>query len=84
MKSADAGPSTGDETDQPDVPPRPESRQVTPQRGSLQYDAFISYSRGNFEVADKFERDLETFPLPRESASGWAGDTSTFSGTSAT
>ena len=45
---------------------RPESRQDAPQRGALQYDAFISYSRGNFEVAHKFERDLETFPLPRD------------------
>ena len=66
MKSADFGPSTGNETDQPEVPLRPESRQDTPQSGTLQSDTFISYSRGNFEVADKFERDLETFPLPRD------------------
>ena len=32
----------------------------------LLYDAFISYSRGNLDAADKIERDLETFPLPRE------------------
>src|SRR6478609_466382 len=32
----------------------------------LRYDAFISYSRHNLDVADKIERDLETFPLPRE------------------
>lgn len=32
----------------------------------LRYDAFISYSRRNLEVADKIERDLEKFPLPRD------------------
>ena len=30
------------------------------------YDAFISYSRGNLDAADKIERDLEAFRLPRE------------------
>jgi TIR domain-containing protein len=30
------------------------------------YDAFISYSRGNLDAADKIERDLEMFPLPRD------------------
>lgn len=57
--------SAGDETDQPAVS-RPESGQDAPQRGTLQYDAFISYSRGNAEVADKLERDLEAFPLPKD------------------
>ena len=66
MKSAEFGPSTGDDTDQPEAPSRPESGQDAPQRGALQYDAFISYSRGNSEVADKLERDLETFPLPKD------------------
>src|SRR6476659_4834888 len=65
MTSADLGPSTGDETDQSGVPSS-ESPQDASQCGTLQYDAFISYSRGNFEVADKIERDLETFPLPRD------------------
>jgi hypothetical protein len=37
-----------------------------PADDGLQYDAFISYSRRNSEVADKLERDLETFPLPRD------------------
>ena len=32
----------------------------------LRYDAFISYSRHNLDVADKIERDLERFPLPRD------------------
>jgi TIR domain len=30
------------------------------------YDAFISYSRKNSDVADKIERDLQNFPLTRE------------------
>ena len=30
------------------------------------YDAFISYSRRNLAAADKIERDLQKFPLPRE------------------
>lgn len=29
------------------------------------YDAFVSYSRKNADAADKIERDLQTFPLPR-------------------
>ena len=32
----------------------------------LIYDAFISYSRGNFDEAEKVETDLEKFPLPRD------------------
>jgi hypothetical protein len=36
-----------------------------PTHDNVRYDAFISYSRRNLEVADKIERDLETFPLPR-------------------
>jgi hypothetical protein len=31
------------------------------------YDAFISYSRKNSDVADKIERDLQEFPLTRSS-----------------
>ena len=30
------------------------------------YDAFISYTRGNLDVANKIERGLESFLLPRE------------------
>jgi hypothetical protein len=30
------------------------------------YDAFVSYSRKNSDAADKIERDLQKFPLPRE------------------
>src|SRR6476619_6613451 len=30
------------------------------------YDAFISYSRRDLDASDKIERDLESFPLPRE------------------
>jgi hypothetical protein len=30
------------------------------------YDAFISYTRGDLDVANKIERELETFLLPRE------------------
>ena len=30
------------------------------------YDAFISYSRKNSEIADKVERDLQSFPLTRD------------------
>jgi hypothetical protein len=50
----------------------------------LRYDAFISYSRHNLDVADKIERDLERFPLPRDIRKSWDDDTSTCSGTSAT
>jgi hypothetical protein len=45
------------------------------------YDAFISYSRKNSDVADKIERDLQKFPQTREHRSCWGDDTSTFSGT---
>jgi WD40 repeat protein len=32
----------------------------------MQFDVFISYSRHDAAVADKIERDLERYPLPRE------------------
>ena len=32
----------------------------------MPYDVFISYSRHNADQADKIERDLEKYPLPRE------------------
>jgi WD40 repeat protein len=35
-------------------------------RDGFLYDGFISYSRLDLDAADKIERDLETFPLPRE------------------
>ena len=66
MKSEDLDSPTGDETHRPEMSSRTESTKCTGQLGPPQYDAFISYSRGNFEVADKLERDLETFPLPRD------------------
>ena len=33
---------------------------------ALRYDVFLSYSRKDIAVADKLERDLENFPLPRD------------------
>ena len=51
------------------------SDQAGPDGGSAQdqsahdgfvYDAFISYSRKNSDIADKIERDLQNFPLTRE------------------
>src|SRR6478609_805060 len=51
-----------------DEPGRTEAqpRKTDTIRDGLRYDAFISYSRHNLDVADKIERDLERFPLPRD------------------
>src|SRR6478672_1537773 len=43
-----------------------ENARQEPAAGGFLYDAFISYSRHNLETAAKIERDLETFPLPRD------------------
>src|SRR6185312_16627253 len=66
MTAADSQPSATDETGRPEAPSDPTSRQEESTPDGLLYDAFISYSRGNLDVADKIERDLETFPLPRD------------------
>ena len=54
MTISDSHASTGDETGRAAVP------------SGFLYDAFISYSRANIDAADKIERDLESFPLPRD------------------
>ena len=79
MKSADFGASTGDDTDQPEVS-RPESGQDTPQRSTLQYDAFISYSRATSRWPTSSNAISRHSRCRETSASGWAGDTSTFPG----
>src|SRR5262245_61515698 len=52
--NADSPSTATDETDPPTA------------HVDLTYDAFISYSRGNIDEADKIETDLEKFRLPRD------------------
>src|SRR6478752_9785471 len=66
MTTPDSQPSATDEASRPHAPSGPGSRQEGSTRDGFLYDAFISYSRRNLDVADKIERDLETFPLPRD------------------
>ena len=66
MTTADSQPSATDEASRPDAPSGSGSRQEGPTPDGFLYDAFISYSRRNLDVADKIERDLERFPLPRD------------------
>ena len=56
--------SARDETGRPEAPSGPGLGQEGWTPEGLLYDAFISYSWGNLDVADKIERDLERFPLP--------------------
>jgi WD40 repeat protein len=65
MNISDSHASASDETGRPDEPSADAAEEGRPPDGFL-YDAFISYSRHNLDAADKIERDLETFPLPRE------------------
>ena len=67
MTSAGLQPSAGDETGQQIAPSDPASgREGAKEPAGLRYDAFISYSRRDLDVADKIERDLESFPLPHD------------------
>ena len=66
MTTADSQPSATDEASRPDAPSGSGPRQQGPTPEGFLYDAFISYSRRNLDVADKIERDLERFPLPRD------------------
>ena len=67
MTIPDSRASASGETGRPEEPSGPgsDAQEGSPPDGFL-YDAFISYSRANLDAADKIERDLETFPLPRD------------------
>ena len=66
MTIPDSRAAAGGETGRPEESSGPGlSQEGLPPDGFL-YDAFISYSRANLDAADKIERDLETFPLPRD------------------
>jgi MTH538 TIR-like domain (DUF1863) len=64
--TANSQPSATDETGRPEAPSGPGSRQEIGTPDGFLYDAFISYSQENLDVAEKIERDLETFPLPQD------------------
>ena len=65
MTTADFESSTGEEMGRPEAPSGPGAEPEGPSSDTLPYDVFLSYSRADLEIADKMERDLETFPLPR-------------------
>src|SRR5262245_59953137 len=66
MTSPDSTPVAGEQTGGPQVAPGFGGEQDGHARAGFGYDAFIRYSRVNLDAGDKIERDLETFPLPRE------------------
>ena len=66
MTTPDSHPSTSDDRGRPEAPSGPGASQDGWTPDGLLYDAFISYSRGNLDAADKIERDLEAFRLPRD------------------
>ena len=66
MTIPDSQPSACDETGRPEAPSSPGVGQKGWTPDGFLYDTFISYSRDNLDVADKIERELQTFPLPRE------------------
>ena len=56
-------------SDEPGRPAQPSGHGVAQEEWTpdgFLYDAFISYSRSNLDAADKIERDLEMFLLPRD------------------
>ena len=66
MSSSDFRASDSDDSDRSEAGPDGGSAQEQSAHDGFVYDAFISYSRKNSDVADKIERDLQKFPLTRE------------------
>ena len=66
MTIPDSQPPAANETPRPEVPPKPGTRRGGGSLERMPYDVFISYSRHNADQADKIERDLEKYPLPRD------------------
>jgi WD40 repeat protein len=64
MTAEDSQPLATDDTGRPEAPSGARARQEGGTPDGFLYDAFISYSRVNLDVAEKIELDLETFPLP--------------------
>jgi hypothetical protein len=52
--------------DEPELPELSDDDDFLYDDDDFVYDAFISYTRGNLDVANKIERGLESFLLPRE------------------
>ena len=65
MAISDSRASASDDSDRSQTHRGRFGQEHSTQDGFL-YDAFISYSRKNSDVADKIERDLQNFPLTRE------------------
>ena len=66
MTIPDSHESASDETGRPAETSDPSVAQEGWALDGFLYDAFISYSRRDLDASDKIERDLESFPLPRE------------------
>ena len=66
MDTSDYRASAAEDSDRSQAGPDGGSAQEQLAHDGFVYDAFISYSRKNSDVADKMERDLEKFPLTRE------------------
>ena len=66
MSTSDFRASRSDDSDRSQGAPDAGSAQEQSAHDGFVYDAFISYSRKNSDVADKIERDLQKFPLTRE------------------
>jgi WD40 repeat protein len=66
MTNPDSQPPAADKTRRPEAPPNPGTRRGGGSPERMPYDVFISYSRHNADQADKIERDLEKYPLPRD------------------
>ena len=66
MTIPNSQPPAADETRRSEAPSSPTARSEGGSPDGMPYDVFISYSRHNADQADKIERDLEKYPLPRE------------------